>query len=560
MNLIDWLVLFSTIGLIAAYGVWKTKKQQNLDDYIRGGRESKWFTIGLSVMATQASAITFLSTPGQAYESGMGFIQFYFGLPLALILVSIFAVPRFYNSNVFTAYEFLEKRFDLKTRLITAFLFLIQRGLAAGITIYAPAIVLSTVLGWDLNLLNIAIGIVVIIYTVSGGTKAVNLTQKWQMAVILAGMAFAFYTLLSMIGTHLGFADAIRFAGESGKMNIIDFNFDPSSRYTIWSGLTGGLFLSLSYFGTDQSQVQRYLSASSIKESRMGLMFNAVLKIPMQFLILLTGVLLFVFYQMNERPMVFNEPLAAEVIERDKSGKLAELNAAYQSLETEKLHAIAERGFTANDPQLAEIREKQLTLTTDFHEQAELVDADYQLNDADYVFIRFILDFLPHGAIGLLIAVILSAGMSSTAGELNALAATTMNDFYSRLRPRERNEQQNVRIGKWITVGWGVMAITFALMARLFDNLIELVNVLGSLFYGTILGVFVCAFFLKHLKGAAVFWSAIAAELLVILLYIYARDLVGYLWFNAIGCVAVLVLANLYHAFNANVGAQRSSS
>lgn len=548
MNGIDWTVLIFTLGFIVAYGTWRTRRQRDLNSYLRGGREAGWGTVGLSVMATQASAITFLSTPGQAYESGMGFLQFYLGLPLALILISAIAVPLFYKLNVYTAYEFLENRFDLKTRLFTAFLFLLQRGLAAGITIYAPAIVLSSVLGWDLNTLNIIIGVLVIIYTVSGGTKAVSVTQKWQMAVILAGMVFAFYTLVQYITKDLTFMEALQYAGSQEKMQIIDFNFDLSSRYTIWSGLTGGLFLALSYFGTDQSQVQRYLTASSVKESRMGLMFNAILKIPMQFFILFTGVMLFVFYQMNPTPINFNGQVIEQVLAADGEGEAAALVDTYRYQTEEKVRLI-EEGRRVDDPALLEVKAQLDQTRMAFQERAAEVAPDVETKDSDYVFISFVLNYLPHGAIGLLLAVILSAGMSSTASELNALSTTTMNDFFKRLKPGiQRTESLEVRISQWITVAWGIIAISVALAARLFDNLIELVNLLGSLFYGTILGVFLCAVFLKRFSGTHVFVAAIVSEVMVLSLFAFFSEEIGYLMFNAIGCVAVLLLSTMLHA------------
>jgi len=538
MNLLDWSVLMATMGFIVVYGTWRTRRQRDLDAYLRGGREADWFTVGLSVMATQASAITFLSTPGQAYESGMGFLQFYLGLPLALILISMVAIPLFYKLNVFTAYEYLEGRFDLKTRLLTAFLFLLQRGLAAGITIYAPAIVLSTVLGWDLNLLNIVIGLMVIVYTVSGGTKAVNLTQKWQMGVIMIGMFFAFFTLLSYLSDHMSFGEAIDFAGKAGKMKIIDFRLDWNQRYTIWSGLTGGLFLALSYFGTDQSQVQRYISGSSIRESRMGLMFNAVLKIPMQFFILFTGVLLFVFYQVHEKPIHFNRNVVEAVMQSDRSGEGGALVEAFDKLEARKSALLQQGGMASAGPALMELEKQQRGISGEFSSLAKSIDPDLETKDSDYVFIRFILDYLPHGAIGLLLAVILSAAMSSTSGELNALAATTVNDFYKRLSGQQADESRQVWISKLFTVGWGLIAIGFALAARLVDNLIELVNILGSLFYGAILGVFICAFFIPRIKGTDVFVAALLAEAVVFGLF-FKSD-IGFLWFNAIGCAVVV--------------------
>jgi Na+/proline symporter len=547
MNGLDWTVLAITLAAIVGYGTWRTRKQRDLDSYLRGGRESNWATVGLSVMATQASAITFLSTPGQAFESGMGFIQFYFGLPLALIIISIVVVPLFYNLNVYTAYEFLEKRFNLNTRLLTAFLFLVQRGLAAGITIYAPSIVLSTVLGWDLTYLNIIIGLLVIIYTVSGGTKAVSITQKWQMAVIMGGMFFAFYMIVDYISPTFSFIEAIEFAGARGKMEIVNFNVDLESRYTIWSGLTGGLFLALSYFGTDQSQVQRYISASSVKESRMGLMFNAILKIPMQFFILLTGVLLFVFYQIKEQPISFNKEVVELVMESDRVEEGQELLADFRQIQIEKKKIVAINSPESNQ-KLDELILSEKGVKSKFNQISTELNSSVPTKDSDYVFIRFILDYLPHGAIGLLLAVILSAAMSSTAGELNALATTTMSDFVKRLHKGELGSKTEVRWSKLITVLWGLLAISFALMADLFDNLIEVVNILGSLFYGTILGIFVCAVFIKSIRARDVIIGAAVAELLVLGLFIgnqfeWFSYQIGFLWFNVIGCFVVIIIA-----------------
>lgn len=542
MIALDWLVLCGTLLFIVGYGTWKTRQQRDLESYLRGGRDSKWFTIGLSVMATQASAITFLSVPGQAFESGMGFLQFYFGLPLALIIVCAFFIPIFYKLNVFTAYEYLEQRFDLKTRLLTAALFLIQRGLAAGITIYAPAIVLSSVLGWNLNLTNVVIGVLVIIYTVSGGTKAVSLTQKWQMGVIMAGMFFAFYTVLDLLAPHVSFLEAIAAAGEHGKMEIINLDIDIEKRYTLWSGLTGGLFLALSYFGTDQSQVQRYISGSSVQQSRMGLMFNAVLKIPMQFFILLTGVLLFVFYMYNQKPINFNDNVVNSVMESDRAEEGREILANYESVGAEERSFLA-NGGSPGDKRAQEFEAEQLALAESFNALAVEIDPAAETKDSDYVFISFILNYLPHGAIGLLLAMILSAAMSSTAGELNALATTSMNDFYKRLLGREAKPKEEVIASKLLTVLWGVLAICFALAAQLVDNLIELVNILGSIFYGTILGIFLCAFFLRHLRSNAVFYAALVAEVTVIIMY-FTVD-ISFLLFNIVGCVLVILLAHV---------------
>lgn len=549
MNTLDWAVLLSTLAAIVGYGTWKTRKQQDLNSYLRGGQDAGWATVGLSVMATQASAITFLSTPGQAFESGMGFLQFYFGLPLALVILSVTIIPIFYKLNIYTAYEYLETRFDLKSRLLTAFLFLVQRGLAAGITIYAPAIVLSVVLGWDLNTMIIGIGVLVIIYTVSGGTKAVSLTQKWQMAVIMGGMFFTFYSLVSYLSDDVSFTQALDIAAIHGKMEIVNFDFDVESRYTIWSGLTGGLFLALSYFGTDQSQVQRYISGSDLKQSRMGLMFNAVLKIPMQFFILLTGVLVFVFYQYNDRPVHFNPIVINTISESDRASEGEDLVAEFEQIQNSKQELQSE--FPLNDvqkQQLSALEAAQVEVSEAYGNLAVEIDSEVETKDSDYVFLRFILDYLPHGAIGLLLAVIFSAAMSSTAGELNALASTTMNDFVKRLRSDKNERLGDVAVSKMLTVGWGVMAISFALYARLVDNLIEFVNILGSVFYGTILGIFIAAFYVKRVGKNSIFYAAIITQLSILSLK-FGTD-IGYLWFNFIGCVTVILLALLFSQIN----------
>ncbi|HAD96080.1 MAG TPA: sodium:solute symporter [Cryomorphaceae bacterium] len=564
MSTIDWIVLFGTLFTIVGYGTWRTRKAQTADDYLRGGNEMNWLTIGLSVMATQASAITFLSAPGLGYEKGLRFVQFYFGLPLALIIISAFIIPIYYRLKVYTAYEYLESRFDLKTRLLAAFLFLVQRGLAAGLTIYAPAIILSSILGWNLNFTNLFVGLLVIIYTVSGGSKAVSLTQKWQMAIILLGMVLAFGILLFKIGDFTSFGNAMHLAGSVGRLEILDFDWNLNERYTVWSGLTGGLFLALSYFGTDQSQVQRYLTGRNIKESRLGLMFNAMLKIPMQLFILFTGVLVFVFYLYVKPPVFFNET-ALEGLDTSYAEQKDEIQAKYDAnyLELQAARqdysdalagngdaAMAREKFRAELQEDAGIRQevKELLLET---------DPDFKIKDTNYVFLTFVMDYLPIGVIGLIIALIFSAAMSSTSGELNALATTTSVDFYRRLFRREASEKQQIWMSRLLTVLWGALAIGFALSASLFDNLIEMVNLLGSLFYGTILGIFVVAFFIKWIKASAVFWSAIIAELCVLAIH-FGRQMdlpffrifdVEYLWYNVIGCVLVVVLAVLFQAF-----------
>ena len=556
MELIDWIVLGATLLFIVLYGTYKSRGSKDVTDYLKGGNQAKWWTIGLSVMATQASAITFLSTPGQAFHDGMGFVQFYFGLPIAMVIICVVFIPIYHRLKVFTAYEFLEGRFDLKTRTLTAILFLIQRGLAAGITIFAPAIILSAVLGWNLTLLNIIIGLLVIIYTVSGGTKAVSLTQKHQMAVIFAGMFIAFLLILNYLPLDITFDKALQIAGDSGKMDILDFSFNLDNRYTFWSGIIGGTFLALSYFGTDQSQVQRYLSGKSIRESQLGLIFNGLLKVPMQFFILLVGVMVFVFYQFNPSPLHFN-PTSVNVV---KSSAQAE---AYSDLEIEKQHLdqslIYVQGLLAQSDnatvsenyrrEAAQIREQQEMLRQQARDLISLANPDAETNDKDYVFIHFILENLPRGLIGLLLAVILSAAMSSTASEINALASTTTIDLYRR-NNQGRDERHYVRTSKWFTLMWGILAIGVACVANLFDNLIQLVNIIGSIFYGNVLGIFLLAFFIKYVRSRAVFIAAIITQLVII--GIWYIDLMPYLWLNLVGCGLVMMLAVLIQAVSGN--------
>ena len=547
MQVIDWIVLIGTLLFIVLYGTYKTRNNKNVTDYLKGGNSSNWWTIGISVMATQASAITFLSTPGQAYHDGMGFVQFYFGLPIAMVIICMVFIPLYDKLKVFTAYEYLESRFDLKTRSLTAILFLIQRGLAAGITIFAPSIILSAVLGWDLVTLNVIIGSLVIIYTVSGGTKAVSITQKQQMAVIFAGMFITFLIILNYLPQEISFTKALELAGANGKLDILDFSFNLDNRYTFWSGMIGGTFLALSYFGTDQSQVQRYLSGKSVKESQMGLIMNGLLKIPMQFFILLVGVMVFVFYQFNESPLNFN-PIAIEDVRN------SEFAAEFHQLEIDKKEielAIKDKQLlyfnlenTIDKKNISnEIRHLN-TLENGLREQTkELIlkaNPAAETNDKDYVFIHFILTNLPRGLIGLLLAVIISAAMSSTASELNALASTTAIDLYKR-NVRVRDEQHYVKASKWFTLLWGLIAISIACVAHLFDNLIQLVNIIGSIFYGNVLGVFLLAFFIKYVKSNAVFWAAIITQLIII--YLWYIDLMPYLWLNLVGCSIVIFIS-----------------
>ncbi len=563
MQLLDWIVLFGTLFCIVAYGTWKTRKNKGVKDFLGGGKDLNWFTIGLSVMATQASAITFLSAPGLGYESGLGFVQFYFGLPLAIVIICAFILPIYYKLNVYTAYEYLESRFDLRTRLLAASLFLIQRGLAAGLTIFAPAIILSTLLGWDLNFTNLFVGVLVIIYTVSGGSKAVSITQKWQMGVIMLGLVLAFILLLDRLGEYTNVPDALRMAGAVGRMQVIDLDFNLNQRYTVWSGLTGGFFLALSYFGTDQSQVQRYLSGKSLKESRLGLIFNALVKVPMQFFILFIGVLVFVFYLFVQPPVFFNKVALEDVYQTEYAPRLAQLqkkyDAEYQNLQkarSQYQEALSGKNLTAitiTEKNFVKAVERDDALRQEVKALLKQSDANFKVKDTNYVFLTFVMDFLPVGVVGLIIALIFSAAMSSTSGELNALATTTSIDFYQRLVNPNTSGARQLRVSKWLTVFWGAVAIGFALVAKLFDNLIEMVNVLGSLFYGTILGIFIVAFFIKHIKARAIFWSALIAEACVLILHfaqvyqwpLFTRLKVEYLWYNVVGCLLVIFISFL---------------
>ncbi len=552
MQSLDWIVLSLTLLFIVVYGALKTKGSTNVEDYIKGGKETKWWTIGLSVMATQASAITFLSTPGQAFYSGMGFVQFYFGLPLAMVIICLVFIPIYHKLNVYTAYEYLESRFDVNTRTLTAILFLIQRGLAAGITIFAPAIILSAVLGWNLIYLNIIIGVLVIIYTVSGGTKAVSVTQKQQMAVIFAGMFVAFYLILQYLPDGITFSKALEIAGASNKMQVLDFSWDLNNRYTVWTGFLGGTFLMLSYFGTDQSQVQRYLSGKSVRESQLGLIFNGLLKVPMQFFILLVGVMVFVFYQFNASPLNFNPKANDAVKNSEYYSEYQELEVKHQQIEKDK-KALLLAGLTAdNKSELQSLNQEDLRLKEEAKTIINKVNDIVETNDKDYVFIHFILHNLPKGLIGLLLAVILSAAMSSTASELNALASTTAIDLYKRHKKQDEDEAHYVKMSKWFTLGWGVLAILVACVANLFDNLIQLVNIIGSIFYGNVLGIFLIAFFLKFIKSKAVFWAAILTQIIIIV--VFKLDILPYLWLNALGCGLVIAIASLLQqAFRKNV-------
>ena len=554
MNSFDWVVLIGTMVGIAVYGTWRTRHTHSLNTYLKGNHNTGWLTIGLSVMATQASTITYLSLPGQAYESGIAFIQNYFGLPLALIIVCAVFLPIYRKLGVYTAYEYLGKRFDAKTRLLGAALFLLQRGLQAGITIYAPAIILSTVLGWRLDLTILFTGLLVIVYTVTGGSAAVNLTQKLQMGVIFAGMITAFIVLLMKLP-----ADATHIAGAMGKLQGVDFTPDLKRRYTFWSGLLGGLFLSLSYFGTDQSQVQRYIGGAALREGRLGLMFNAMFKIPMQFFIVMLGAFLFVFYQFQPNtPVFFNQTEWQRHAQGPQGATLRAIEEKHAILHTDKQEKIrnwvaASSGNDAPAESAARAAMMEAQKASDAVRQEArdallAIDPKAKTKDSDYVFITFILTQLPHGVVGLMIAVMFASALSSKAGELNALGTTSTIDLWRHFRPLAiHDEARNVRNAKWFTALWGFFAIAFALFISSAENLIEALNIVASIFYPALLGVFCVAFFLKHVGGSAVFWAAVASQLLVILIFfmgkLYPAREIGYLWLNPIGCAACILFS-----------------
>ena len=562
MSNLDWFVLIFTLVSIVTYGIWKTRGAKDLQSYLKGNNDAKWWGIGISIMATQASAITFLSTPGQAYTDGMRFIQFYFGLPIAMIILSVTFLPIFYKLKVYTAYEYLETRFDLKTRTLAAFLFLIQRGLATGITIYAPSIILSTLLNWNLTLTNIFIGLLVILYTVSGGTKAVTQTQKQQMAVMMGGMILAGILVINMLPNNISFLDAVNVAGKMGKLNLVNFDFDLDDRYNFWTGTTAALFLFLSYFGTDQSQVQRYLTGKSLAQSRLGLIMNGLLKIPMQLIILFIGVMVFVFYQFNTPPIFFNKVELNNIKSSNYSEEVNNLENQFKVLHDKKtvdIYSLLDAQKNEDKGRVQELKRSVLSIESKMHEINNNVktiviknNPSAETNDKDYIFMSYVIDYLPTGVIGLLFAVMFCAAMSSTASELNALASTTTIDIYKRSIKKKENDRHYLMSSKYFTLLWGVLAILFATTASLFENLIQAVNLLGSLFYGTILGIFVVAFYFKNVKSNAVFYCAIAAEIMVVSIHFLNHYQLapnwlqmGYLWYNVVGCLLVILFATL---------------
>ncbi|NOG99507.1 MAG: sodium:solute symporter [Ignavibacteriae bacterium] len=563
MSNIDWIVMCGFLLFIVAYGTWKSRGSKNVKDFLLANKSTPWYTVALSIMATQASAITFLSTPGQAYVDGMRFVQFYIGLPIAMIILSITAVPLYHKLNVFTAYEYLENRFDLKNRALGSILFLIQRGLAAGFTIFAPALIISAILGWSLNWTILFIGVMVIIYTASGGTKAVNKTHMLQMTIIFFGMLSAFFMIFKLLPESIGVTDALNIAGKMGKLNTIDFSFNLNDRYTFWSGLIGGTFLALSYFGTDQSQVQRYLSGSSVTQSRMGLLLNGMIKVPMQFFILLIGAMVFVFYQFVMPPLYFNPVEDSSIKQSSLSEEYTDLENEFKDVHTQKLNSINGLINAIDNNDAGEVNAKRNEIV-EANKQANEIKSDaIELikqnnpssdgNDTNFIFLSFVLGFLPVGLVGLVLAAILSASMSSTSAELNALASTSVMDIYKRMIKKEGSDKHYLIVSKLATIMWGGFAIFFALFANSLGSLIEAVNILGSLFYGTILGIFLVAFYIKKVGGNSVFIAALIAEVIVLLLFFFTD--IPYLWFNFIGCVIVVLLALIFEStiFNKSV-------
>jgi solute:Na+ symporter, SSS family len=554
MSQLDWTVLAGALGLMVVYGVWRGGRSRDIRGFLLAGKEMHWGTVALSIMATQASAITFLSTPGQAYTDGMRFVQFYFGLPIAMVVLSVTAVPLYYRLKVYTAYEFLEGRFDLKTRALTAFLFLIQRSLAAGLTIFAPSLILSVILGWDMRVTILVIGGLVVVYTTSGGTRAVSRTQVLQAAIILAGMVAAFVVLVASLPADVSFLDALRVAGKAGRLNAIDPSFSLTNRYTLWSGLIGGAFLQLSYFGTDQSQVQRYLTGRSVAQSRLGLLFNGMAKVPMQFGILLLGATVFAFYQFVAPPIFFNPVQTAKARSSADGSRFAALEQRYrEAVGVREQHARelvrsmnggnaqaqaeAQRAFGAAGAEADAVRKEAIALMRASDRQADP-------SDTNYVFLNFVVRYLPAGLVGLVLAAVFAASMSASSAELNALASTTVVDVYRRLLKPQAEERHYVLVSRIATVFWGAFAIAFAQQASRLGSLVEAVNILGSLFYGTILGIFLTGFYVRRVSGTAVFAAAIVAEAAVLACYLFTP--ISFLWYNVLGCLAVILLALVF--------------
>lgn len=551
MSSIDWIVLCITLLSIVLYGIWKSRGTKNIEGYLLADKQLPWYHVGLSVMATQASAITFLSAPGQSYNDGLRFIQFYFGIPLAMVVLCITFIPIFRTLNVYTAYEYLEKRFDNKTRSLTAFLFLLQRGLSTGITIYAPAIILSTILNINITNTIIFTGVIVISYTVYGGTKAVSHTQMLQMGIIFTGLFLSALLVVRMLPADVGFFDALSIAGKMNKLNAIDTTFDLNNRYNIWSGIIGGFFLSLSYFGTDQSQVGRYLTGKSTSESRLGLVMNGLLKIPMQFIILIIGILVFVFYQFHQAPLFFNKVEVNKIENSIYKEEYKTLETNYRLASEDKLKQVNNLviALKSNNPaeitsaqeQVQQADKKAAAIRSQVPALMEKNDSAADTNDGNYIFLRFVTEHFPLGVIGLLIAIIFLAAMGSTAGGLNSLASTTVVDFYKRQFNKEGTDADYLSASRWATIAWGVFCVIVAIYASKLGNLIEAVNILGSLFYGTILGIFLVAFYMKKIGSNSVFYAALIAEAFIV--YAWMTDLTAFLWLNVIGCLLVMSIA-----------------
>ncbi len=544
---VDWLVLATTLVVIISYGILKTRKNSHeVADFLKGTEPIKWWTIGISVMATQASAITFMSTPGQAYHDGMGFVQMYLGLPIAMVIISVTFIPIFHNLNVFTAYEYLETRFDNKTRSLASVLFLIQRGLGTGLTIYAPSIILSTILGWDVHLLNIIIGALVVLYIVSGGTKAVSVTQNQQMAVMMGGMVVAFFVIYNLLPHDVSFSRVLDIANSAGKMKILDFSTDIENKYTFWSGITGGTFLALAYFGTDQSQVQRYISGNNIRESRLGLMFNGLLKVPMQFFILFCGIMVFVFYQFHKAPIFFNQATLDKVEAAGYTKEIKEFEIRYDAVFQERKTLLETSTNLKNKEareKLTSLYDEEKAIRKEVKQTIKKANSMFEDNDKDYVFISFILKYLPKGIIGLLLAVIFCASMSATASGISALASCTTLDIYKRNFAQNKSDAHVLKVSKWFIVLWGAIAIAAANMSSLYENLIQFVNIVGSIFYGPVLGIFIVGFYLRFINGSNVFIAGVVSQLLVIL--IFKKYEIGYLWLIVIGSLAVIIIGSL---------------
>ena len=559
MSYIDWFVLILTLVAVIAYGIYKSKSERSLDGYFKSSNSMSWFIILLSIMGTQASAITFLSAPGQAYTDGMRFVQYYFGLPFAMVVLCITFVPMFHKLKVYTAYEFLEHRFDLRTRALTSILFLVSRGLSTGISIYAPSIILSSLLGWNIYLTNLIMGGLLIIYTMTGGAKAVAYTQMQQLFIVFIGMFLAGYMVVKLLPEGIGFTEAIDVATRMGKMNTIVTKLDVTDsawwkdKYNLWSGLIGGFFLALSYFGTDQSQVGRYLTAKDIKESRMGLLMNGLVKVPMQYLILMIGALVFSFYLFYSSPILFNEKLnekLSHTVLADLNRKQDSLNSAAAIITHELIHATQKGNET--DVNTAEIELKSIAaskeeLRSEAKNRIKSIDKSADVNDTNYIFLYFVLHHLPKGLIGLLIAVIFLSAWGSIAAALNSLSSSTVIDIYKRMWVPRQTEMHYYKASKWITLFWGLFCIATAMFASQLGSLIEAVNILGSLFYGTMLGIFVVAFYMKWIGSSAVFYAAIVAELCIIV--IYRADIISFLWLNVIGCLLVMLLAAILNLF-----------